>query len=295
MSERGHPPLLGCAALACFLTWLIIWHQAAEGRTVLPVKGEVPFLTENVRIKDSAVKENSCLFADNGLPLGPSETCNLRCGTARTAVRTNYGAFNRSAEQHNGASNSRVFMDQLSTETVDDCGGFPEIFKLVFNKQSADAHYVVLAKFVQAIGYIDADDAGINVSALDNGQSIGGFFGYISGPLSGPSGADGGASGKPHLRSGSPHVASLHDEGYQLKEKDKKGYDADRYLIASVFDNLFIVRNLKSRLCGLFVGLGLLFGGGYNIYRERLVWGSALFASGALLGFWGVFPNGWLL
>ena len=55
-------------------------------------------------------------------------------------------------------------------------------------------------------------------------------------------------------------------------------------LIARVLDQSSFVCSFDFRLGSILGGGGLLFGGGYNIYRERLIWGASLFGGGALLG-----------
>jgi len=125
-------------------------------------------------------------------------------------------------------------------------------------------------------------------------RGLGGFFGSIGGFLSSSSGTDRGVSCAPHFDYGTAHITSLKTEREQLQKEDEKSDYANENLIARISNEFFIGRSLESRLCILLLGIGLLFGGGYNIYRERFVWGTALFGGGALLGFWSLISWGML-
>ena len=90
-------------------------------------------------------------------------------------------------------------------------------------------------------------------------------------------------------------INCLNNECNQLQKEDGELYQTDKNEIASIVNKLVIVRSFKFRLASLLISFCFLFGGGYNIYRKRIVWGAALFGSGALLGLyslidWSVIP-----
>jgi hypothetical protein len=87
-----------------------------------------------------------------------------------------------------------------------------------------------------------------------------------------------------HLNDGATHIAGLRGKGYQLENENTKLDNADKDLIPGIFDKFPIIRSQFFRLYVLLFGLGLLFCGGYDIYRERFILGSAMIACGFLLG-----------
>lgn len=99
-----------------------------------------------------------------------------------------------------------------------------------------------------------------------------------------------------HFTDAAANVTSLRNEGGELKNKNGKSNDANNDQITRVLDQIVIVGGFGSffnlRLSILFLSFGLLFGGGYNIYRERLILGSSLFGLGSLLGFLSILSGG---
>ena len=110
-------------------------------------------------------------------------------------------------------------------------------------------------------------------------------LGYSRRFLCGSCGTNRSMGSSPCFNYSAAHEDSLCNEGRQLQQKDTERNYADNNLVRRILNKFVVVRRLDLRLYLLFFGFGLLFGGGYNIYRERFFWGAALIGIGSLFGF----------
>lgn len=230
---------------------------------------------ENVSIFDARPNIDFCLllpFLNHCLQWNPNESTFKRC------VRTqNNSHAPRTAQE----AWLPVFIHRecaLANHITNICGGgIPDIFpydkdKILFDSAIPSAYYDLKA-----------------LTENERAQlSFGGVAHMAECVLSGVRGADSSASGALHLSDGTAHKNGLRNEGDQLKDENTKLYNTDKNLIPSIFDQFPIIRHRFFRLYVLLFGIGLLFCGGYNIYRERLVSGAALIACGYLLGLLGL-------
>ncbi len=116
---------------------------------------------------------------------------------------------------------------------------------------------------------------------------VGRFAHMVDRVFSGGRGADSSASRVLHLGDSTTHIVRLFSEGYQLKEENTKLDNADKNQITRVFNHFPIIRSLEFCAGLLLFGVGLLFCGGYNIYRERPLRGAALICLGSVFSFGG--------
>ena len=160
----------------CFSAWLIVGQQTAQTGTVFPVERETPFIAENIRIDDVAVKVDVRFTTGNSRPFSSAEIFNFGWLSPCILVRADDGSINWCESQPSSARSSWVAMNQFGGEPVNYGRRLAEVFELIFDKQSIFLNLHVL-KRAQALSDIDVDNVGIDVSSLDNRETF-------SGPLS---------------------------------------------------------------------------------------------------------------
>ena len=80
-----------------------------------------------------------------------------------------------------------------------------------------------------------------------------------------------------------------------MQNKNSELEKSDNYYVARIIEIVAFLRLFYIRCFTALFSIGLLFFGWYNIYRERLIWASALIGSGTLLAFGSLINGGGLL